>query len=78
MTATQLQRANEVQHQIKELDNMIQITESFLHSDTDLWISNHNDGEVKVSPEARLDIINTVLSDLREQQSNLEEEFKSL
>jgi hypothetical protein len=78
MTTETLQAANQLQHRIEDLDNMIQLTEDFLHDAKYLYISDHLHGEVEVSPEARLDIINIVLGDLREQQDNLKEEFNKL
>jgi hypothetical protein len=78
MTLETLKEANQLNHRINELSTMEQIVENMLHSDNNLWISDHDSGEVLVSPEARLDIINTVLGDLREQRDELEDKLRML
>lgn len=78
MTLETLKEANNLNHRINELATMEQIVENMLHSDNHLWISDHDSGEVLVSPEARLDIINTVLGDIREQREELEDRLRML
>ena len=78
MTLETLKEANQLNHRIDELTTMEQIVENMLHSDNHLWISDHDSGEVLVSAEARLDIINTVLGDLREQREELVDRLREL
>ena len=78
MTTETLQTANQLQHRINEIDDELILTENFLHDAEDLYISDHIHGEVKLSNEARLDILNIVLGDLRQQKEDLEDRFRML
>ena len=73
MTRELLVEANKLNHEITELENQLQIVESMLHSDNHLWVSDHDSGEVMLSPEARLDVLNTVLGDINERKEELED-----
>lgn len=78
MTRELLQTANDLNHDISELETQLQIVESMLHSGENLWISDHDSGEVLLSPEARLDVLNTVLGDLNDRKEELEDRLRML
>lgn len=78
MTRELLAEANKLNHDITELENQLQVVEDMLHSDNHLWISDHDSGEVVLSPEARLDVLNTVLSDLSTRKEELEDRLRML
>lgn len=78
MTRELLQTANKINHEIMDLENQLQLVESMLHSDNHLWISDHDNGEVTLSPEARLDVLNTVLGDISERKEELEDRLRIL
>lgn len=78
MTRELLQMANQLNHAISELEAQYKIVESMLHDSDTLWVSDHNNGEVLLSPEARLDILNTVLGDINERKEELEDRLRML
>lgn len=77
MTHELLQAANKIDREIEELEAQHEIVESMLSNDN-LWISDHNNGEVLLSPEARLDVLNTVLGDLNSRKEELEDRLRML
>lgn len=78
MTRELLQKANEIDRGITELEIQCEIVESMLHDSEYLWISDHANGEVLLGPEARLDIISTVLSDIDDRKEELEDKLRRL
>ena len=78
MTRELLQEANKIDREIEELEVQYKIVESMLHYSSNLWISDHDNGEILLSQEARLDILNTVLSDLNSRKEELEDRLRML
>lgn len=78
MTEEFRQRANRVHKEIEDLTSMLNIVESFLHTTDELWVSDHTNGEIKVSETTRLDIIDLLLKDIEGQKEAKEDEFRML
>ena len=77
MTHELLQTAYKINREIEELEAQHQLVESMLSNDN-LWISDHNNGEVLLSREARLDILNTVLNGIDTRKEELEDRLRML
>ena len=78
MTRELLVEANKLNHEITELENQLQIVESMLHEGNELQLLCPDIGTVTLSPEARLDILNTVLGDINERKEELEDRLRML
>lgn len=78
MTRELLQMANKVNHEIIDIENQLKITEEMLHEGDKLKILCDNVGMVVLSPEARLDVLNTVLGDLNSRKEELEDRLRML
>ena len=78
MTRELLAEANKLNHDIIALENQHEIVESMLHDSDTLTLHCPNIGAVVLSPEARLDVINTVLSDLNSRKEELEDRLRML
>lgn len=78
MTRELLQMANQLNHEIEGLEKQLQVVESMLHDTDTLRIFCPDIGSVTLSPEARLDVINTVLSDLNDRKEELEDRLRML
>ena len=78
MTDELRQRANALHKEIEDLTAQLNIAESFLHTTDELWVSDHVNGEIKVSEATRLDIIDLLLRDIAEQKEAKEDEYRML
>lgn len=78
MTRELLQEANQLNHGIMELEAQYKIVESMLHDFDTLTLYCPNIGSVTLSPEARLDVINTALSDIDSRKEKLEDRLRML
>ena len=78
MTRELLQMANNLNHDITELETQHKIVESMLHDSECLRIYCPDIGSVTLSPEARLDVINTVLGDINARKEELEDRLRML
>lgn len=78
MTRELLQMANDLNHEIEDLEKQHEIVESMLHDSDTLSVYCPNIGSVVLSPEARLDVINTVLGDINERKEELEDRLRML
>lgn len=78
MTRELLQTANQINHDIQDLENQIRITESMLHDSDKLKIFSDEIGSVTLSQEARLDVLNLVLGDLNTRKEELEDRLRML
>ena len=78
MTRELLQTANKINHEITELENQLKIVESMLHDSNTLTLHCPDIGSVTLSPEARLDVINTALGDINERKEELEDRLRML
>ena len=78
MTRELLQTANKIDREIEELESQYRLVESMLHEGDELHLLCPNIGSVILSPEARLDVLNTVLSDLSTRKEELEDRLRML
>ena len=78
MTRELLQTANQLNHEIIDLEAQLRTVESMLHEGDELQLLCPDIGTVTLSPEARLDVINTVLGDINERKEELEDRLRML
>lgn len=78
MTHELLQTAYKIDREIEELEAQLRIVESMLHEGDELQLLCPGIGTVTLSPEARLDVINTALSDLSTRKEELEDRLRML
>lgn len=78
MTRELLAEANKLNHEIRELENQYKIVTGMLHDSDTLMLHCPDIGEVTLSPEARLDVLNTVLVDINERKEELEDRLRML
>lgn len=78
MTRELLQTANQLNHEIEELEAQLKIVESMLHDSDTLVLHCPDIGTITLSPEARLDVLNTALGDLNTRKEELEDRLRML
>ena len=78
MTRELLQTANKINNTIQELDEQYKIVESMLHDSDTLILRCPDIGSITLSPEARLDVLNTALGDINERKEELEDRLRML
>lgn len=78
MTRELLQTANILNHGIMELENQLKIVESMLHEGDELQLLCPDIGTITLSPEARLDVLNTALGDINERKEEMEDRLRML
>lgn len=78
MTRELLAEANKLNHAIMELENQLKIVESMLHDSDTLTLHCPDIGSITLSPEARLDVLNTVLGDINERKEEMEDRLRML
>lgn len=78
MTRELLVEANKLNHGITELENQYKIVESMLHDSDTLTLHCPNIGSITLSPEARLDVLNTALGDINSRKEELEDRLRML
>lgn len=78
MTHELLQAANKIDREIEELEAQLRIVESMLHEGSELQLLCPDIGTITLSPEARLDVLNTTLSDLSTRKEELEDRLRML
>ena len=78
MTRELLQTANKIDLEIEGLENQLKIVESMLHEGDELQLLCPDIGTITLSPEARLDVLNTALGDLNTRKEEMEDRLRML